>query len=79
MRGTSEPDLAEVEVPADSRQVARAVIHRCNNFLALLLAHGETALASKDAAAMEATLRAILDESTGVEEFLRRCRRRLGE
>ena len=79
MSGTWEPGIAEAEAAADSSRVAREVIHRFNNFLSLLVARGEAALESKDLASPETALRALLDESRLVEEFLRRSRRSLGE
>lgn len=71
---------AATEMPArDPKRVARDVIHRCNNFLSLLVVHGENALLMKDASAMEAALRAILEETKSLEEELRRNRKILGD
>lgn len=63
----------------DPSRIARNVIHRCNNFLSLLVIHGENALLMKDAAAAEAALRTMLQESKLLEADLRRSRKLLGD
>lgn len=78
-----EAKAAETTTPAssesDPRKIARSVIHRCNNFLSLLVVHGENALLMRDAAAMEAALRTMLQETKSLEEDLRRSRKLLGD
>lgn len=75
-----ETEKQPTEAPSrEPRTIARDVIHRCNNFLSLLVVHGESALLMRDAAAMEAAWRTILRESKTLEDELRRSRKLLGD
>lgn len=66
-----------LESKRDSKDIAREVIHRCNNFLASLVVQGEAAMVSQSPQAGRETVESILRECEKMEQYLREQRKQI--